>query len=114
MATKGETLSCILSKGPIRRVAIKLIPKPNTPPSRQRDKLIFTVANSHTCIAPDKFEKLFDRFYRLDEARTKTEEGYGLGLSIAKEIARQHGAALRASSSKEQGTCFTLLIQMMD
>jgi len=81
---------------------------------RQRDKLSFTVSNSHTCIAPDKLEKLFDRFYRLDEARTKTEEGYGLGLSIAKEIARQHGAALRASSSKEQGTCFTLLIQMMD
>lgn len=81
---------------------------------RQRDKLILSVGNSFAYIEPDKLEKLFDRFYRLDDARTKTEEGYGLGLSIAKEIARQHGAVLRASSSKEQGTCFTLLIQMMD
>ena len=79
--------------------------------SRQRDKISFSVRNSDTFVEPDKLERLFDRFYRLDEARTKSEGGYGLGLSIAAEIARQHGAVLRAVSSKQQGTCFTLLIQ---
>lgn len=82
--------------------------------SRQRDRVSFSVCNSPAFIEADKLERLFDRFYRLDKARTKTEGGYGLGLSIAVEIARQHDAALKASSSKDQGTCFTLLIQAAD
>lgn len=81
---------------------------------RQRDKLIFNVKNSQTFIEPDKLDRLFDRFYRLDEAREKSEGGYGLGLSIAAEIARQHGAVLKAASSNEQGTCFFMIVQAAD
>ncbi len=79
--------------------------------ARGRDKLALSVRNTKAYIPPDKLERLFDRFYRLDEARSKTESGYGLGLSIAREIARRHGASLKATSSEETGTCFTLLIQ---
>ena len=82
--------------------------------TRERDKLSFCVCNSPAFIEAGKLERLFDRFYRLDEARTKSEGGYGLGLSIAAEIARQHDAVIKASSSKEQGTCFTLQIQSAD
>ena len=82
--------------------------------TRERDKLSFCVCNSPAFIEAGKLERLFDRFYRLDEARTKSEGGYGLGLSIAAEIARQHDAVIKASSSKEQGTCFTLQIQTAD
>lgn len=79
---------------------------------QQRDKLSLCVCNSNTYINKEQLNHLFDRFYRLDEARAKLEGGYGLGLSIASEIARQHGASLKANSSEEHGTCFTLLIQM--
>jgi two-component system sensor histidine kinase CiaH len=82
--------------------------------SHQRDQLSLTVRNSNAYIAPDGLERLFDRFYRLDEARVKSEGGYGLGLSIASEIARRHRGTLKASSSKESGTSFTLLIQSID
>ncbi|MHC1787649.1 MAG: sensor histidine kinase [Christensenellales bacterium] len=79
----------------------------------QRDRISLSVHNSKAYIAPDQLGRLFDRFYRRDEARSKSQGGYGLGLSIAAEIARQHGASLRASSSQAQGTCFTLHMQAM-
>ncbi len=75
-----------------------------------RDKISLSVRNSRTYIESAQLERLFDRFYRLDEARTKAEGSYGLGLSIAAEIARLHGASLKAASSPAQGTCFTLLL----
>jgi signal transduction histidine kinase len=69
-----------------------------------------TVHNSKTYISPEHLEHLFDRFYRMDEARNKSEGGYGLGLSIAAEIARQHRAVLKASSHPQEGTDFILTI----
>lgn len=75
---------------------------------RQRDRVALCVENSPAYIEPAELARLFDRFYRLDKARAKPAGGYGLGLSIAAEIARQHGGALRAASSRETGTSFTL------
>mgnify|MGYP000922978246 FL=1 len=49
---------------------------------------------------------MFDRFYRQDSVRNKSKGGYGLGLSIAAEIARQHGANLKVQSNLEDGTSF--------
>jgi two-component system sensor histidine kinase CiaH len=78
--------------------------------SRQRDKLSLTVRNSKAFIPPDQLKRLFDRFYRLDESRGGAEGGYGLGLAIASEIARRHGGTLKAASSEELGTSFTLTL----
>ncbi len=77
---------------------------------KNQDKLILTVYNSKVYIAKEQQEKLFDRFYRIDKARSKPEGGYGLGLSIAAEIARQHGANLRVSSLQDSGTSFIMSI----
>jgi signal transduction histidine kinase len=77
---------------------------------KKSDQLILTVHNSKTYISPEHLEHLFDRFYRMDEARNKSEGGYGLGLSIAAEIARQHRAVLKASSHPQEGTDFVLTI----
>lgn len=77
---------------------------------RGRDRLMLGVHNSKALIPREELSRLFDRFYRLDAARLKPEGGYGLGLSIAAEIARQHGGSIRASSDPEAGTSFVLTL----
>lgn len=52
---------------------------------------------------------IYDRFYRVDEARVKTEaHGFGLGLSLAKEIIEQHKGNINVSSEVDVGTTFTI------
>ena len=58
---------------------------------------------SATVIPKEKLSRIFDRFYRADEARDRKTGGYGLGLAIAKEIAEQHGGKIRAESTPETG-----------
>jgi heavy metal sensor kinase len=56
--------------------------------------IVLTVANSAAPISAESRLRLFDRFYRLDAARNRQTEGTGLGLSLAREIARAHGGDL--------------------
>ena len=67
-----------------------------------------SVHNSGNPISPDDLPHLFDRFYRADKARTSGKGGYGLGLSIAKSIAEEHGGTIRVASSAAEGTTFTV------
>lgn len=77
---------------------------------KHMDKLTLTVHNSGVHIPQEHLSHLFDRFYRMDQARSKAEGGHGLGLSIAAEIARQHGAALKVLSQPEEGTSFVFTV----
>ena len=58
---------------------------------------ILSVMNEGEEIPPDKQEHLFDRFYRIDEARNSESQHYGLGLSIAKAVAEKHGGTISVS-----------------
>lgn len=49
---------------------------------------------------------LFNRFYRIDEARTRNRGGMGLGLAIAKEFILAHGGTIEAESQPGEGTTF--------
>ena len=70
-----------------------------------------TVANAGDEIPPEKLEHLFDRFYRVDEARGDEGRHYGLGLSIAKAVAVKHGGSISADC--ENGLVrFTVLIPL--
>lgn len=58
---------------------------------------ILSVSNEGEEIPPDKLKHLFDRFYRVDEARNSESNHYGLGLSIAKAIAEKHKGSIFVS-----------------
>ncbi len=63
--------------------------------------------NHGNTIAPDKLERIFEQFFRLDASRASSSGGAGLGLAIAKQIVELHGGRLSASSADET-ICFTL------
>ena len=55
-----------------------------------------------------EIERIFDRFYRADAARTRTIEGTGLGLSIVWTIVKLHGGQITVNSKEQEGTTFTV------
>lgn len=59
-------------------------------------KVNMIVSNTSEPIEKEKLEKLFDRFYRLDDSRNRKTGGSGLGLNIAKSIVEVHGGTIRA------------------
>ncbi len=62
-------------------------------------EVVVTVSNRGNTIPPEKLERIFERFYRLDTARATQTGGAGLGLAIAREIVELHGGRLAADSS---------------
>jgi len=69
-----------------------------------------SVSNTGPGIAPEELPRIFDRFYRVDKARSRAEGGAGLGLSIAKWIAEAHGGTLTAASEPDRGVTFTVAL----
>ncbi|WP_194291530.1 sensor histidine kinase [Cumulibacter manganitolerans] len=61
-------------------------------------------------IAADDLKRIFERFYRVDRARSRQTGGTGLGLAIVKHIASNHGGSISVWSSEGQGSTFTLRI----
>lgn len=60
-----------------------------------------TVKNNGKTIPPEKLEKIFEQFYRIDSSRSSKTGGAGLGLAIAKEIVDLHGGTIVAESAQE-------------
>lgn len=69
----------------------------------QNGAAIFAVADDGTGIEPTQLDRIFDRFHRTDEGRSRAEGGSGLGLAIARAIVEAHGGTISASSTPGQG-----------
>lgn len=63
----------------------------------------FAVSDDGPGIPPDQLERVFDRFHRTDEGRSRDEGGSGLGLAIARAIVEAHGGTIRAESPPGKG-----------
>lgn len=59
-------------------------------------------------MVPEELDRIFERFYRIDPARSRNTGGTGLGLSIVKHVAENHGGEVRVWSQPGQGSTFTL------
>jgi two-component system phosphate regulon sensor histidine kinase PhoR len=74
------------------------------------NELVVSVTDQGQGIEAKHLPRLFERFYRVDKARSRQEGGTGLGLSIVKHLVQCHGGRIWAESTLGQGTsfCFTL------
>ena len=78
----------------------------------QGDNTVITFANQGDPIPEEKLERIFEKFFRLDTARSSHTGGAGLGLAIAKEIVEAHGGTISAASD-ESKTVFTVILPNM-
>lgn len=74
------------------------------------NKKIFQVYNTGNGIRNSEKDKIFERFYRSDESRSKSTGGYGLGLSIAKAITDAHGGTITVDSDDSRWISFTVVL----
>ena len=74
------------------------------------DKIYLEVFNSGAGIPEDQQAKIFERFYRYDESRSKETGGYGLGLAIAKTIVDEHKGKIKIKSEINQWAKFIVIL----
>ena len=77
------------------------------------DFMYITVADSGIGISEEYQEKIFDRFYRVDKARSRETGGTGLGLSIARQIIVMHGGMIKVTSKEDEGTQFHIRMPLL-
>lgn len=71
-----------------------------------KNKIKMIIRNTGEGIAPENLERVFERFYRVDNSRDRETGGYGLGLSIASSIVKQHNGKIYARSKVGEFTSF--------
>lgn len=76
----------------------------------QEKSVLAVVANTGAGISSEHLPHLFERFYRVESARSRSNGGVGLGLAISSEIARLHGGTLTVASKIGEGTSFLLTL----
>jgi two-component system, OmpR family, phosphate regulon sensor histidine kinase PhoR len=78
------------------------VPQPLAP----GDWMLLTVADSGIGIPPEDLPRIFERFYKVDRARTRNASGTGLGLAIAKHLIEGHGGSIWATSAEGASSTF--------
>lgn len=82
---------------------------------RSRDGLAqVSVTDQGLGITPEEQERIFERFYRIDAARSRQTGGTGLGLSIVKHVVANHGGEVTVWSQAGQGSTFTVRLPEME
>ncbi len=79
---------------------------------KKEDSVLISVEDNGIGIPKDKFDKIFDKFYRVDQSLTYEISGTGLGLTVAKEIVELHGGRIWVESEEGVGTTFYVEIPL--
>ena len=78
-----------------------------------KDRLAIHVRDTGIGIPEKDLDRIFERFYRVDKARSRQMGGTGLGLAIAKEIAMLHGGTISARSKVGEGSEITVRVPLL-
>lgn len=79
---------------------------------QQEETAIFSVTDTGIGIAPNHISRLTERFYRVDQGRSRAKGGTGLGLAIVKNVLEHHNATLNIESSLGNGSCFKCIFSL--
>ncbi len=79
---------------------------------RRSDNIVITVEDNGIGIKKEDLPNIFNRFYKVDKARTADDGSFGLGLSMVKWIAETHGGSVSAESDFGQGSKFTVVLPL--
>jgi two-component system OmpR family sensor kinase len=93
-------------------IGVRLLPPPLPAPGSiaASPRAVVTVVDHGPGLSPEQLEKVFERFYRADAARTRERGGSGLGLSITAAIVEAHGGEVSATATPGGGATFVLSI----
>lgn len=75
---------------------------------------VVTVADTGVGVPEHEMPRLFERFYRVENTRSRSNEGSGIGLALVQELVQLHGGTIEASSTEGQGTTFTIRLPFGD
>ena len=76
------------------------------------DAAVLTVADTGTGVPPEELPRLFERFHRIERARSRSGEGSGIGLAMVRELVGLHGGTITATSTPDVGTTFTVTLPL--
>ena len=83
--------------------------------TQEEERLVLMVADNGIGIPPEHREKIFERFYRVDKARSREHGGTGLGLAIVREIIQRHGGSIWVEETDSgRGTTFIVTLPRAD
>jgi two-component system sensor histidine kinase SenX3 len=74
------------------------------------DDISIAIVDQGLGIAPKDHERIFERFYRVDRARSRSTGGTGLGLSIVRHVIDNHGGKIEVKSNEGEGATFTVVL----
>ena len=81
---------------------------------REKDNAILTVRDTGVGIPAESLDHIFERFYRVDKARSRKSGGSGLGLSIVRNMVERNRGQIHVSSTVGKGTVFTVSFPVFD
>ncbi|WP_037868726.1 sensor histidine kinase [Streptomyces sp. NRRL S-813] len=111
---EGESLAVTGSRTQLVRVLANLLDNAQRHASgavevtvaAESDEVVLTVADDGPGVAPEDRERVFERFVRLDEGRSRDAGGAGLGLAIARDVVLRHGGSLTVEGDPGEGAVF--------